>query len=448
MAAPWNHENAAHLLRKAAFGGRPEEVEQAVALGKEGAVQHLLAAVPEPDPIPQAALKLARMQGWWIVRMATTAAPLREKLALFLHDHFATGLSKVKKKALMHAQNQKLRALGLGRFRDLLRAMARDPALLLWLDNHLNVKASPNENFARELMELFSTGVADAKGDAHYTEKDVSECARAFTGWTVVGDAFQFSAADHDFGTKKFKGVTANFDGGDVVDLLAADAATARRLAAKLWSFFAFPIELDDPLAIELANVYLAHDTALEPMLRHLFLHDAFYAEPAHGAVVKSPAEFLASALHLLGVELSQAPKLWKRIGLAATALGQALFEPPSVFGWPGGTTWVEVAGLHQRLVAATWIAAARPGKKQAVTFDPAPLLGDPAEWSALGGADVVARVLAALGPLDAHPSTVAALVEYVAEGLDSFELTPAIVDQKVRGAVALALASPEFQLA
>lgn len=445
MPVDWTFENAAHLLRRAGFGASVEQVEAAVAMGQDAAIDALFVADPTPDALPFAKPSTAELQGWWLHRMATTSAPLVEKLALFFHGHFATAASKVKKKAWMHRQNATLRALALGRFRDLLHAMARDPALLRFLDNQLNVKKSPNENFARELQELFTTGVLDPAGQANYTEKDVSECARAFTGWTVRDGEFFFDESQHDAGTKTFKGVTAKLDGGDVLDLLAHDAATARRLAQKLWSFFAWPIGLAHPLAAELAGVYLAADTDVATVLKHLFRHDAFYSDEAKRGAVRSPAEFVVVALRGLRAQFSPSPSKWIALGKQVAEMGQALFEPPSVFGWPGGGTWVELSGMLERLVAANRIAEHRATKPSAgFAFDPAALLGPVEDWPALDAAAVVDAVLAALGPLAARATTRQALIDYAGDGA----VDAAFVDCKVRGLIALALCSPEYQLA
>ncbi len=450
----WNHENAAHLLRRAGFGGRPDEIDAAVAQGLDATIDELFAPDPVADDLPPDVSKLRKLQGWWIARMVETSSPLRERLTLFFHNHFATGFSKGGPAGRMHRQNQTLRTLGLGRFRDLVLAIARDPAMLFWLDNRTNVKGNPNENFARELMELFTTGVVGQDGQPIYTELDVSEGARAFTGWTTVGGEFVFDPSLHDGKSKTFLGTTGNLDGTDVIDVLAYHPATARRIPMKLIAHFARPIDLDDPVLDEFEALYFAHDTAIEPLLRHLFAHGFFYDAASKRSLVKGPAELLVGALRVLGAEVSGKASRQKKLGRIVENMGQALFEPPSVFGWDEGLAWVEAAGLHQRAIAAQWIADKTKGnpKSHPVKLDLVALFGDPFEWPGLDAAAVVARILDRLGPIDAAPATVAALVEYLetdAKGEPApFVLTTKSIEKKGRGLLALALSLPEFQVA
>jgi uncharacterized protein (DUF1800 family) len=449
MPAPWNYENAAHLLRRAGFGATPAAIDAAVAAGLEATVESLLVPDATSDALPFADPATVDLQGWWLHRMVTTTSPLQEKLVLFFHDHFATAVSKVKKKPWLHRQNQTLRNGAFGKFKTLLAAMIRDPALLVFLDNQLNVKKSPNENFARELQELFTLGVKNANGSPNYSEKDVAECARAFTGYGVKQGEFEFDPAKHDAGTKTFRGVTAKLNGDQIAALLADDPATARRLARKLWSYFAYPIGLSNSIAAELAGVYLASDTAVASVLRAMFRHDAFYSAQAKQGLVRQPAEFLVVALRGLGATLSPSPSKWRKLAKVVTAMGQSLFDPPSVFGWPGGGTWVELAGMQQRIVAAEWVADHRAkGAGADFTFDPAALLGDETGWSTFDASAVVDRVLGALGPLEVTSSTRFALESYAADWAHGVTVDAKFVDRKVRGLIALALSTAEYQIA
>jgi uncharacterized protein (DUF1800 family) len=231
MVVTWNEENAAHLLRRAGFGPRPPEVASAVKKGMAKTIAGLFKPWKKSDKLPKKPKtdSLEDLQAWWLRRMLATKSPLIEKMALFWHNHFATALSKVERLPLMHQQNRTLRKLAVGKFSTLCLALARDPAMVIWLDNISNIASDPNENFARELMELFTTGVLDAAGQPNYTETDVQESARAFTGWTLDDKfKFVFDPANHDFGTKTFRGQTANFDGTDIVAMLVVDPATAR----------------------------------------------------------------------------------------------------------------------------------------------------------------------------------------------------------------------------
>lgn len=448
MTVDWNEENAAHLLRRSGFGATQSAIEAALAMSRSAAIDSLFVPDPQSDAVPFADPSAADLQGFWLARMVATSCPLAERQTLLLHDHFATAVSKVKKKLLMAAQNRTLRKRAFGKFRTLLLEMIRDPALLIFLDNPSNVKADPNENFARELMELFTTGVKDGNGQANYSEQDVSECARAFTGYTVVKGEFVFDASEHDSGMKHFKGATGAFDGEDIANRLADDPATARRIARKLWSTYAYPVNAKHPRVSELAQVFQSADTDLGVTLRYLFDHDDFYSVTAkQAAVIRSPAEFVVSALRSLGATPSSNPSHWEKLGAKCAALGQALFEPPSVFGWDGGSTWVEVNGLRQRAVVAEWIADMRSKPSAPFHFDPSALLGDPSLWPELTGSAVVDRILSALGPLTVAPSTYAVLVDYATDGAEAIYVDTDYVDRKVRGLIALALATPEFQL-
>jgi uncharacterized protein (DUF1800 family) len=447
MAITWNEENAAHLMRRAGFGATPKQLEAAVKAGLDKTLDGLFKVDTKSVKLPKRVESLEDLQALWLDRMIRTRSPLAEKLALFWHNHFATGFAKVKRLDYMHGQIQTLRAKGLGSFRELVLAVARDPAMILWLDNNTNVADDPNENFARELMELFTTGVLDKNGSPNYTEVDVQQAARAFTGWTIQDDAFFFDSDEHDFGSKSFQGETGPFDGDDIVNLLCVEPATARRIPALLFGFFAFEIDLDDPIADELTSVYFSNDGKIQPILDHIFRMDAFYSTAAKGARVKEPAEFLAGALRLMGGRLTLHPS-GDAAGARIQALGQSLFDPPTVFGWDPGLAWVTTAGMLERASAAQWIAGARE-KENPVKYTPKKLLG--AGSAKIGAAEVVARVTSALG-LAPAASTLAALTAYLQKD-DGGATVPFVVDKdsidkKVRGLIALALASPEFQVA
>lgn len=453
MSIPWNKANAAHLLRRAGFGGTREEVARAVDQGLDRTVRELFRRnLDQPDDL-EPTDSTRELQAWWLRRMATSSSPLIEKLTLFWHNFFATGITKVKREDRMHTQNRTLRAGGLGRFHNLLLSMARDPAMLVWLDNRYNVVGNPNENWSRELMELFSTGVLDRYGQPNYTEFDVSEAARAFTGWGLRNGVFKFKPNKHDDGQKSFRGLTGNLDGTDILDNLAHDPATARRVTSLLWSYFAYPVDLDDPIVDELAATYQAGDTRIQPVLEQIFLHPEFYSQTARGALVKSPAEYMAGALHQLDAELDPDPVDLKKIANRTNNMGQLLFDPPSVFGWRGGTTWVEANGLLERARVAEWIADTRSGNGgRGFHYSLMEIVGDPLTWQHLTPKDVVDLVAETLGSVELEPATRKILEKYLVTAPDGstvpFSLDLAVLDEKVRGLVALVLSSPEFQLA
>lgn len=455
MVVSWNEGTAAHLLRRAGFGPRPADVAAAVKKGMAKTIAGLFKPWKKSEKLPKKPKteSLEDLQVWWLRRMLATKSPLVEKMTLFWHNHFATALSKVERLPLMHQQNRTLRKHAVGKFSTLCLEMARDPAMVIWLDNISNIASDPNENFARELMELFTTGVLDQFGQPNYTEQDVQESARAFTGWTLDEKyKFVFDADNHDFGVKTFRGQTANFDGTDIVATLVVDPATARRLVWKLWSFFAYETTLDDPVLDSLAAEYLASGTSIGATLQVLFNKDEFYSATALRARVKSPAELVVGALRQLGAKISNSDTGVYQASQAMQSLGQSIFEPPTVFGWKEGLPWISTNGMLARLRTAETIADARTSEGAGFQWNPAKLLGPKKKQSVLTATEVVAIVLAALGQDDPLPATVTALETYLQTDENgqpvTFFVEPASIDVKVRGLVALVLSSPEYQLA
>jgi uncharacterized protein (DUF1800 family) len=282
--------------------------------------------------------------------MRYTSRPLVEKMTLFWHGHFATGLSKVgmRNMPLMRQQNDLLRAQGMGNFSDLLLSVSKDPAMLIWLDGVLNHKDAPNENYGRELMELFTLGIGN------YSEDDVKAAARAFTGWSIDKERhFVFNASDHDDGPKTLLGRTGNFNGDDVVSMLVAHPATATRLATKLARFFVSDPP-DSRLVKDLAQTYLSSHYDIRSVLRALFKSDAFSSAAAYHALIKSPAEFVVGTLRSLDIRTDG-------MGLPPlmSALGQQLFNPPDVSGWAGGGAWISTQTMLARDNMANTIATA-----------------------------------------------------------------------------------------
>ena len=271
--------------------------------------------------------------------MLVTQRPLEEKLTLFWHGHFATGNTKVRDTRMMHQQIEMLRANANGNFQDLLFGILTDPAMLVYLDNGENVKDHPNENFGRELLELFSLGVGN------YTETDIREAARAFTGWTNDVLEFKFDAEQHDVGEKTFLGRTGDFDGGDIIEIILEQDAAAEFMSGKLYRFFVRE-EVDEAVRADLAATFREADYALRPMLRRIFLSRDFYSPASYATQIKSPVHLVVSTYRKLGLtELPTIPDFNRLIA----GLGQRLFNPPNVAGWAGGRTWVTPATLLDR---------------------------------------------------------------------------------------------------
>jgi len=342
--APWDVRHGAHLLRRAGFGGSAEEAAAAVAAGPEAAARALVrapedAGLAELDEGLETLLAFEqpmRLRAWWVLRMVRTKAPVREKVGLFLHGHFATGYRKVRSVRAMHRQIRLFLDQGLGSFRSIARAMASDAAMLVFLDGARSERSRPNENFARELMELFTLG------RGNYSEADIREAARAFTGWRVDNGAARFRATSFDAKEKTIFGKRGAFNAESAVDLCVDHPACAPFLARKLLQFYCMP-QPPDSLVDAFAQKLAASNFELAPVLEALFASRAFYSREAHRSMVKSPVDFAVGALRALGGRVAGASLAdW------LTAMGQSLFDPPSVKGWDGGPAWIH---------AATWIA-------------------------------------------------------------------------------------------
>jgi uncharacterized protein (DUF1800 family) len=371
----WNFETAAHLLNRAGFSGPPAEIERLAALGLGGAVSHFVdyESVPDtaenpdwakPDPDRVEKLRAARnaseqerrelqrgyqqterqhlveLRRWWLQRMAAGPRPLQEKMVLFWHGHFATSMEKVRDAYLMWQQNDLFRRLATGNWQELLVAVAKDPAMLIWLDQAQSRKEHPNENFAREIMELF------ALGEGHYTEKDVTEAARALTGWSYARPTQRFIERPfwHDRGQKNIFGAEGNFDGEDFIELLVAQPQAARFITAKLWKFFAGE-DASGELVAALAAEFRRGGNNFKPVLRAIFSSEQFYSPGIIRNQIKSPVQWLVSSVRVL--ERALPPPL-VCVGLTRN-LGQDLFAPPNVKGWDGGLNWITTSTLLAR---------------------------------------------------------------------------------------------------
>jgi uncharacterized protein (DUF1800 family) len=444
-----NMDPIAHLHRRAGFGATPAELEAGRRQGYAATLEQILRYDAAPDAAEAALAQYASqldltrpvgIQTWWLIRMLTTTRPLVEKMTLFWHNHFATALYKVKQPGLMLQQNNMFRGRGMGRFRDLLLGVSQDPAMLIWLDSNTNRKGRPNENFARELMELFTMGIG------HYTETDVLEAARAFTGWFAnprTGQFF-FNAQQHDNGTKTVLGHTANLNGTDVIDILVYRPETARFLARKLWVWFIH----DNPTEAEiepLAQLYLASDTQIRPLVEAILRHPAFTSDAAYLAKVKSPVEFVAGALRSLPGDFN--PLV---LPGAMRLMNQELFNPPDVKGWDGGMDWISTTTLLARVNFANSITSAKPGVgRNAQTrygdgIDVAALLGG---MSATTAVELVDQLAARLGPVPLNDGTRADLAAYVGAPGSLAALSPESLDTKVRGLIHLIMGTAEYQV-
>jgi hypothetical protein len=355
---PWDLARVAHLHRRAGFAAPWAILQRDLRDGPERSVERLLDGEPttsdgrsaaESDALfdsmaaelaPSAAL--TRLQGIWLYRMIFTAWPLRERMTLFWHNHFATSNTKVNNPALMQRQNDLLRANALGRFPALLTAIGRDPAMLIWLDSTANRKAHPNENYAREVMELFTLG------RGHYTERDIQEAARAFTGWFVQGGRFREIAAQHDGGAKTILGRTGPFDGDDVPTILVEQPACTEFVCTKLVRAFVTEIDPVTPeLVGPLAEEFRASGHDVRVPLGTILRSALFYDPAIRRRRVKSPVEQAIGTLRSL--EIVRPTVQANALAEACVRMGQSLYAPPSVAGWEGGPAWASSTTMLNR---------------------------------------------------------------------------------------------------
>ena len=435
----------AHLLRRAGFGATPAELDAAIRRGYDATVAWLLH--PERQPAADEDIIERYYIDWkesrniegalteTVYRMNVNAGsrPLPEKIALFWHGVFATGLAKVLHEKTMLNQIDLFRQYGLGSFQTLLMQVARDPAMIFWLDNNFNHKGAINENWGRELLELFAMGVG-MDGKANYTEDDVQEAARAFTGWTIDDDnvasipygktpwRFRYDAADHDDGEKAFLGEAGNFNGDDIIAIICRQRATARFVSRHLYNFFVaddvpVPAWQDtppaDPDAIaRLEAEYFRSGYDIGAMLRLMFTADFFKAPGARFARVKSPAEVVVGTLHLVGAFKFPQTGIMEA-ALECRYMNQDLLNPPSVEGWHTGKEWIDSGSMVERInfVADELGNGARPGVGDMVRR----LTGD--GGAGRSGAELVDGCLELLGCYALREDNRAALIGQ-AEGL------------------------------
>ncbi len=360
-------DDARHLLMRSGFSATPEQVRTFAKLDRDAAVDRILdatrtaAITPAPTWVNEAVsyrelrslsdddkremlrrelVKSMELRAWWLQEMVHSPSPLTERMTLFWHNHFVSSQQKVKFPALMYRQNALLRRYALGRFGDLLHAVSKDPAMIIYLDNASNRRAQPNENFAREVMELFTLG------EGHYSERDIKEAARAFTGWSMepTTGEFMFRRFQHDYGTKTVLGRSGDFDGDRVLDILLAQPQTAQFITTKLWREFVSP--QPDPAEVKrLAAKFRDSGYDIKVALRALFTSQAFYAPANRGCLMKSPVDLTVGTLQLFDVQTGDLVPF----ALLTTGLGQNLFAPPNVRGWPGGEAWINASTLLMR---------------------------------------------------------------------------------------------------
>ena len=423
----------AHLMRRAGFGAPREELEARVAKGYEATVEELLHPEEQPPidedlmyryfPGFEGALAPPINQADWVYRMINTKRPLEEKMALFWHQLFATGNSKVDNPPEITQQIVMFRKHGLGSFRDLLVELAKSPAMIYWLDNNGNHRGAINENWGRELLELFSLGVGN------YSEDDIKEASRAFTGWTIAPKiprnplgrfywSFEYKPEDHDDGEKTFLGHTGRFNGADIIDIIVGQPASPRFLARHMYNFFVADepqvpswniTPPRDPGAINaLVKTYKQSDGDIRSMLRVLFNSDFF--KNARFARVKSPAELVVGTVRMAGNFNIPKPG-FQSLAFECAYQGQELLNPPSVESWHTGAEWIDGGALVRRVNFAAGLLGdtSLPGVRS--------IIGQLKSQGTLSPEEFVAGCLDAIGPLEVSESTHAELLAQAQDG-------------------------------
>jgi uncharacterized protein (DUF1800 family) len=453
----WTRDAAAHLLRRAGFGGPPSEIDALYAKGLEGAVSSLV----DYDAIDLTSyeaslaarnynlLNVRGIQQWFLDRMAFSPRPFQEKITYFWNLHWTSGIAKVRGVTLILNQNKTERQYAVGKFDDLVVKISQDPAMLYWLDNWLSRNTRPNENYARELMELFTLGVDN------YTQTDVTELARALTGWTIQGytqvdgyngAVFVDNAAFHDNGSKTILGQTGNWNQPQAIAILlnATDArgsVSGRFIGAKLWKFFAY----DDPpdfIVDQLASAYVSSGRVIREVVRAIFLSPEFYEPHTRKSWVRSPVEYAVAQVRMLeaATDFSSAVN-------SLSGMGQVLFNPEDAKGWDWGTAWMNTGTVFARASLANTLATNRGGS--GTRFDTGKILGSKDASTAEKVVDILAD---RLNVADVAPDVRASWIAYMNANDDgsrgTWTNTAANVDKKVRGLVHLMLTSPAFHLA
>jgi uncharacterized protein (DUF1800 family) len=424
----------AHLLRRTGFSATPQQVAYYSKLGIAGAVDALLTWDSSKDPgldYANAAgldlTKVADAQRWWLLRMMYTNRPLQEKLTLFWHGILTSAVYKVETRWLntMLTQNEFLRANALGTTETLLKGISRDPAMMVWLDLQTSTKAHPNENFARELQELFSLGIGN------YSEDDVREAARAFTGYALDKDRhFVYNAKNFDNGSKTYLDQSGAFSGDDIINIIGQQRAHATYIATRLWKFFASPTP-DDATIGALADTFQSSNHGIKAVLRQMLTMPQFYGDDVVNAIIKSPVDFVVGTVQSLGLATNAAnyPAFMQQ-------MNQELFNPPNVAGWPGGQDWLASGSFFARMNFLTYVVYNKD-----LPPDAGSLLGgyngaDPNSVLSTAGQALLGKPLSS--------STQQAIMQFLS---DSNKGTAAVTDGNVKSMLYLVLGSPESML-
>ncbi len=430
---PWNRQRAAHLMRRAGFGSSPKTLDDLVDAGFDSAIQQLFACggreefEAEMQPIERVLTSSQDPQAlasWWLLRMARTPCPFLEKMTLFWHGHFATGADKVADARAMLAQNRLLRANALGHYEPMVQGISRDVAMLIWLDSTDNRKTRPNENYARELMELFCLG------PGNYREEDIKQLARCFTGWEVRRGAFRINAHQHDEGVKSFLGKSGNFDGQQAVRIVLDHPASAGFLARKLINYLVVDDVPDAGFCQPVADTLRKTDFDLAATIRQILVSRFFWSSQAIGQKVRSPVELAIGMIRGLGVSVNM-----NELRTKLAALGHLPMFPPNVKGWEGGRRWINASTYIGRVNLVREILEHPNSALTAGSLSRAAGVNanaNPREW--------VGQLTAWLVPVPLTESTIHQLYQIARDSGNN-------ADSRVRNVIGAVAATPEFQL-
>lgn len=444
---PWDVVRVGHLYRRTTFGATLAQLKAGVAAGPQKAVEAVLAGGAGLEEFDRRMQPLAEticrtnngnnLTAWWLSRMLYSPHPFQEKMTLFWHNHFATSNAKVLSARLMLTQYALLRKHCLGSFSSMLKDMSSDPAMLVWLDGKGSKKGNPNENYAREVMELFSLGVGN------YSEKDIREAARAFTGWEVRNGSAVFEKKDFDAGVKTVLGKKGNFAPDDVVAICLEQASCPYFICGKLFTYLVSEtIEPTKELLEPLATLFRKSDYDVGAVLKTILSSNLFHSAEAYRTKVKAPVDFVVGIVKALE----------GRIGTTALVdplaqLGQKLFEPPNVKGWPGGKSWLNGQTVLYRQNLALALCSTEDNRFGSKT-DPAALVR---KHKVKGGAELVDFFLELFLQKDVSDEARERLVQYETKSHSAkvpvYWTAQDAADHRVRSLCHLVLTQPEFQL-
>jgi uncharacterized protein (DUF1800 family) len=446
------------------IGPTPREIEEASHVSFSGLVDDLLADYSAPPPPAEWALRdpirrpltqeqrdterlqVNELRAWWAELIVNQPLSIRERMVLFWHDHFATQAVDVRRPQFMYQQNALFREHALGNFKTLVQEVTRDPAMLYYLDGVANQAGRPNENYARELMELFTMGVGN------YTEEDVGEAARALTGWTVEGRQPLFVGQRFDSGVKQFLGRSGTFTDRDIIDVIFDQDVTAPFLCRKLYQAFVYDIP-DETVVAQMAELLRSNNYEVLPVLEALLKSTHFYEDATIGARIKSPIELVAGSLRTFGIQAGSGGEVpGDYVVVLCDTLGQHLLDPPNVAGWPGYRTWISTATLPNRHQITDEIVGGNPRRirGQQVSFAPDVIQfirSMPNPWDAI---ELVRSLGRYLTPFEVDADRQELLLSVLLQGAEVYDwnLFDPNARNRVERLLKVVLELPDYQLA